>query len=219
MLACRRSASEIKKFEEAASAKSDALTATSEIISAFNSFKKGLRRCRTLGLIQTLNTPSKAEREDRYEPAMAKLQFKSVDLVDMVAARKASHRFHPFSTTIVGSKQARLLRIGSELSILSKSLPCNESSSIFLRVDDTRLDVMKVLITGPTDTPYSMGAFVFDVHLPPNYPTSPPKVLLTTTDQGRCRFNPNLYADGKVKGRASREATKAEETRSASCEL
>ena len=75
----------------------------------------------------------------------------------MVEARTASHRFWPAPTTIVGPKQARLLRVGSEISTLSKSLPCSESSSIFLRVDEERMDVLKALITGPADTPYSMG--------------------------------------------------------------
>jgi ubiquitin-protein ligase len=42
------------------------------------------------------------------------------------------------------------------------------------------------------------GCFVFDILLPPNYPDSPPKFQLLTTGGGKVRFNPNLYADGKV---------------------
>ena len=34
--------------------------------------------------------------------------------------------------------------------------------------------------------------------LPVNYPHSPPKVTLLTTGKGSVRFNPNLYASGKV---------------------
>jgi len=33
---------------------------------------------------------------------------------------------------------------------------------------------------------------------PHDFPWNPPKVLLNTTDSGRTRFNPNLYAEGKV---------------------
>ena len=56
----------------------------------------------------------------------------------------------------------------------------------------------RVMITGPEDTPYSCGCFVFDVYFPAMYPTVPPKVNLQTTGGGSVRFNPNLYADGKV---------------------
>jgi ubiquitin-protein ligase len=34
--------------------------------------------------------------------------------------------------------------------------------------------------------------------LPPAYPHVPPKVTFRTTADGRLRFNPNLYTDGKV---------------------
>jgi baculoviral IAP repeat-containing protein 6 len=40
--------------------------------------------------------------------------------------------------------------------------------------------------------------FEFDIFLPLDYPNSPPKVTLMTTGQGKVRFNPNLYANGKV---------------------
>lgn len=51
---------------------------------------------------------------------------------------------------------------------------------------------------GPTGTPYANGCFVFDVHVPSDYPNSPPLVQLMTTGNGKVRFNPNLYACGKV---------------------
>ena len=34
--------------------------------------------------------------------------------------------------------------------------------------------------------------------IPGDYPNSPPKMKIVTTGGGRHRFNPNLYADGKV---------------------
>ncbi|KAH7717023.1 hypothetical protein AAVH_15537, partial [Aphelenchoides avenae] len=55
-----------------------------------------------------------------------------------------------------------------------------------------------VLIIGPVGTPYANGCFLFDVYQPPDYPNSPPHVQLTTTGNGTVRFNPNLYACGKV---------------------
>merc|ERR1712006_11782 len=57
---------------------------------------------------------------------------------------------------------------------------------------------MKILITGPSNTPYDSGCFVFDIYFPANYPKVPPKVNLDTTGAGTVRFNPNLYNCGKV---------------------
>jgi ubiquitin-conjugating enzyme E2 Z len=52
-------------------------------------------------------------------------------------------------------------------------------------------------IFGPTDTPYYGGAFSFEVRFPDNYPFEPPSFAYLTND-GRTRFNPNLYKNGKV---------------------
>jgi hypothetical protein len=40
-----------------------------------------------------------------------------------------------------------------QLAILTTNLPVSWGSSIFLRVDETRVDVIKALITGPEGTP------------------------------------------------------------------
>jgi ubiquitin-protein ligase len=72
------------------------------------------------------------------------------------------------------------------------------SSSCFVRVDETHIDHWHAMITGPEDTPYEGGCFIFDINCSTNYPQSPPKVLLLTTGGGRVRFNPNLYNCGKV---------------------
>ncbi|ELT93547.1 hypothetical protein CAPTEDRAFT_223860 [Capitella teleta] len=93
---------------------------------------------------------------------------------------------------------ARARRLAQEAVTLSTSLPLSASSSVFVRCDEERLDVMKVLITGPSDTPYANGCFEFDVYFPQDYPNSPPLVNLVTTGNQTVRFNPNLYNDGKV---------------------
>ncbi|KAJ7744459.1 ubiquitin conjugating enzyme family protein [Mycena maculata] len=92
----------------------------------------------------------------------------------------------------------RSLAIAKELSILTNNLPIAWDSSIFLRIDETRVDVIKALITGPEGTPYYNGCYLFDIFLGPNYNQSPPSVKYMTTNGGKFRFNPNLYADGKV---------------------
>ncbi|KAJ7180040.1 ubiquitin conjugating enzyme family protein [Mycena crocata] len=92
----------------------------------------------------------------------------------------------------------RSLAIAKELSILTNNLPIAWNSSIFLRIDETRVDVIKALITGPEGTPYYNGCYLFDIFLGPSYNQAPPSVKYMTTNGGKYRFNPNLYADGKV---------------------
>ncbi|KAG7449236.1 uncharacterized protein BT62DRAFT_964259 [Guyanagaster necrorhizus] len=92
----------------------------------------------------------------------------------------------------------RSLAIAKELAILTANLPVAWDSSIFLRVDETRVDIIKVLITGPEGTPYYNGCFLFDIFLVQRYNEAPPSVKYMTTGGGKYRFNPNLYADGKV---------------------
>ncbi|KAK0230796.1 hypothetical protein IW262DRAFT_1340488 [Armillaria fumosa] len=92
----------------------------------------------------------------------------------------------------------RSLAIAKELAILTANLPVAWDSSIFLRVDETRVDIIKALITGPEGTPYYNGCFLFDIFLVQRYNEAPPNVKYMTTGGGRFRFNPNLYADGKV---------------------
>ncbi|PZC74551.1 hypothetical protein B5X24_HaOG207685 [Helicoverpa armigera] len=102
--------------------------------------------------------------------------------------RAAGERAHP----------ARMKRLAQEAATLATSLPLSYSSSVFVRTDADRLDVMKVLITGPSDTPYANGCFVLDVYFPAEYPAVPMLINLETTGRHSVRFNPNLYNDGKV---------------------
>ena len=73
-----------------------------------------------------------------------------------------------------------------------------QASSIFVRVSDESINLIKALIIGPEGTPYENGCYEFDIYLPPTYPNVSPSVKLITTGQGTVRFNPNLYKDGKV---------------------
>jgi baculoviral IAP repeat-containing protein 6 len=59
---------------------------------------------------------------------------------------------------------------------IERLIVVSECSSIFVRVDDDNSFLWRALITGPEETPYSGGAFIFDMFFPPNYPTMPPKV-------------------------------------------
>jgi len=53
---------------------------------------------------------------------------------------------------------------------MSTSLPVSRDSSVFLRVCENDISKSKMLIIGPTDTPYAGGCFLFDVFLPELYP-------------------------------------------------
>ncbi|KAF9328721.1 hypothetical protein BG006_008137 [Podila minutissima] len=89
---------------------------------------------------------------------------------------------------------AVILRLQKELSEFSK----NPDHQLFLHYDDSDIMNIKAMITGPPDTPYCLGQFEFSLQFPQDYPTTPPKVLALTTNHGRSRFNPNIYAGGKV---------------------
>lgn len=91
-----------------------------------------------------------------------------------------------------------LKAVAQEVSTLSTSLPLTFESSIFLAVDECNMDLLRALIIPAQDTPYANGAFVFDIYLPPNYPSVPPKVQFLTTGSGTVSFNPNLYSNGMV---------------------
>ncbi len=92
----------------------------------------------------------------------------------------------------------RMTRLALEIAALKTSLPLTVSSSVFIRCDTHRQDIMKMLITGPADTPYSNGCFEFDVYFPKDYPTSPMKVHLATTGRQTVCFNPKLNSHGEV---------------------
>ena len=76
---------------------------------------------------------------------------------------------------------------------------CEEPLEGIVAVPDAK-DAMKfhVLVSGPAGTPYEGGSFYFLLRLPHDYPHSPPRAKILTTGGGGVRFNPNLYANGKV---------------------
>lgn len=68
---------------------------------------------------------------------------------------------------------------------------------IFVKFEEDCFHKAVALIVGPKGTPYAMGLYLFEVTFPNSYPLRPPRVIFKTGD-GRVRFNPNLYVDGKV---------------------
>ncbi|KAL6850177.1 hypothetical protein ACP4OV_020804 [Aristida adscensionis] len=81
--------------------------------------------------------------------------------------------------------------VQSDWKLLQKDLP----ESIYVRVYEDRMDLLRAAMVGPAGTPYHDGLFFFDIRFPPEYPKCPPKVHYHS---GGLRLNPNLYASGKV---------------------
>ena len=74
--------------------------------------------------------------------------------------------------------------------------PLTENGIYYIH-DDTDMLKGYALIIGPSDTPYFGGNYFFELNYPTDYPHSPPKVKYWT-NANNIRFNPNLYACGKV---------------------
>eukprot|EP01012_Entosiphon_sulcatum_P008720 TRINITY_DN14783_c0_g1_i1.p1 TRINITY_DN14783_c0_g1~~TRINITY_DN14783_c0_g1_i1.p1 ORF type:complete len:442 (+),score=67.55 TRINITY_DN14783_c0_g1_i1:86-1411(+) len=89
------------------------------------------------------------------------------------------------------------IRVAKDLKEIFEN-PNVDNPPILAQAVEDKLDHVVALIVGPQETPYHFGFFFFDLRFPPTYPNDPPKCKITTTDFGRTRFNPNLYADGKV---------------------
>ncbi|PLB51006.1 ubiquitin conjugating enzyme [Aspergillus steynii IBT 23096] len=86
------------------------------------------------------------------------------------------------------------LRITREIKQIQK----DADLSLTVRFKDSDIRDVKALILGPPGTPYQFGFFEFKIKFGKEYPAKPPNVQALTTNGGRTRFNPNIYASGKV---------------------
>lgn len=87
-------------------------------------------------------------------------------------------------------------RLVQEFTALQQSLPVCYDASVFVRTDENSISAIRALMTGPKDTPYENGCFIFDTYITTAFPNEPPKTWYMNT--GGVRFNPNLYDSGKV---------------------
>ncbi|XP_077474635.1 ubiquitin-conjugating enzyme E2 Z isoform X8 [Stigmatopora argus] len=92
------------------------------------------------------------------------------------------------------TSQPAILRIKRDIMSIYKEPP----PGMFIVPDPQDMTKIHALITGPFDTPYEGGFFLFLFRCPPDYPIHPPRVKLITTGQNTVRFNPNFYRNGKV---------------------
>ncbi|CAI9100885.1 OLC1v1038073C1 [Oldenlandia corymbosa var. corymbosa] len=82
-------------------------------------------------------------------------------------------------------------KIQNEWRILENDLP----DTIFVRVYESSMDLLRAVVIGAEGTPYHDGLFFFDIFFPSNYPFVPPLVHYHSRGY---RINPNLYETGKV---------------------
>jgi ubiquitin-protein ligase len=131
------------------------------------------------------NASNASINNDEYIGALKDLQFDSYPIYE-----------HGLIT--IKPQLMNMRRVLQEIQSLSKSLPINKESSIFVKYDEENVGIFRFLITGPKDTPYQDGCFLFEMILNNDYPNTSPQVRFLTTGYGKVRFNPNLYACGKV---------------------
>ena len=68
--------------------------------------------------------------------------------------------FFPFTQDLRNGPH--ISRVAKEIAGLAGgALPLNRSSSVFVRIDDAKSVVWSIMITGPEDTPYDGGCFIF----------------------------------------------------------
>ncbi|MCO5575583.1 hypothetical protein L7F22_029385 [Adiantum nelumboides] len=128
-----------------------------------------------------------------YKEALRPLQFDEACLLPTHYFRFVARNSE---SLMLDKRRART--ISEEMTLFNTRLPLEWDSSIFLRMDKQRMDVLRALIIGPKGTPYENGVFLFDILLEATYPDEPPKVHFLTTGGGKVRFNPNLYKNGTV---------------------
>ncbi|OCL04684.1 hypothetical protein AOQ84DRAFT_345944 [Glonium stellatum] len=101
---------------------------------------------------------------------------------------------HHYMAHAIPGNSTHTRRIAKEHKILRTSLP----PGIFVRTWESRLDLLRVLIIGPSDTPYEFAPFLIDIHLGASFPSSPPEAYFHSWTNGNGPVNPNLYEDGKI---------------------
>ena len=126
--------------------------------------------------------------KEKYCSIMKSLQFGNYEIPS----------YHTFVKEKTKLNQSAMMRILTEISSFKSGLPLNWESSIWVRISKTNLNIFSFIISGPKNTPYENGLFEFHACFPIDYPNTVPSVIIHTTGNGSFRFNPNLYANGKV---------------------
>ncbi|KAK8648429.1 hypothetical protein V6N13_129182 [Hibiscus sabdariffa] len=130
----------------------------------------------------------KNQRNVNEEEILRKFQlFKKFDTIEEFS----DHHYASSGSSTKQPPKNWAKKIQEEWRMLEKDLP----DTIFVRVYESRMDLLRAVIIGAEGTPYHDGLFFFDVFFPASYPKVPPHVYYHS---GGLRLNPNLYCCGKV---------------------
>jgi hypothetical protein len=79
-------------------------------------------------------------------------------------------------------------RLLVEFASIKDCIPINYDASIFIRTDTNMPNIIRALITGPKDTPYDSGCFLFDIYVPNTYPQTHPYCWFLNSGGKREKF-------------------------------
>ena len=161
------------------------ITKVTDLISYIEVYNKEYIASNTSNASNASNASNPTINNDEYIDALKDVQFDSYPIYQ--------RGLITLKPSLINTR-----RVLQEIQSLSKSLPINKESSIFVKYDEENIGIFRFLITGPKDTPYQDGCFLFEMILNNDHPNTPPQVRFLTTGYGKVRFNPNLYACGKV---------------------
>ena len=140
-------------------------------------------------VIRTIQPKIALERPDRV------ISYKDYPAMpEQFAILEGAPDDHHFTSTSQPLTATLMRRIAKENGIIQQSLP----DGVFVRTWESRLDLLRVLIVGPHDTPYEFAPFVFDLLYGPQFPSSPPSAFFHSWTGNLGRVNPNLYEDGTI---------------------
>lgn len=97
----------------------------------------------------------------------------------------------------MGLNSITLRRIASDVKYIMDNSHILKHENIYYKHDEENILKGYAMIIGGEKTPYYCGFYFFEFNFPENYPFEPPKVTYLTND-GKTRFNPNFYINGKV---------------------
>ncbi|KAL6563973.1 Ubiquitin-conjugating enzyme [Orobanche hederae] len=117
-------------------------------------------------------------------------KFRNFKQFDFVTDASNHHFIHKQSSMAQHSKNW-VKGIQKEWMILEKDLP----DSIFVRVYESRMDLLSAVIVGAEGTPYHNGLFLFDFYFPRDYPIVPPRVY---SPSALTQLHPVFESDGSL---------------------
>ncbi|MCH79265.1 putative ubiquitin-conjugating enzyme E2 25-like [Trifolium medium] len=120
-------------------------------------------------------------------------KFSSFKHFDIFSGSPSDHAFLSNKFLLNEHKKNWAKRIQKEWEILKNSMP----DSMFVRVYESRMELMTAVIIGAEGTPYHDGLFFIDLCLPYDFPNRPPMVRLHNPCASS-KLNPNIGARGSI---------------------